>query len=43
MLATFGKTRWVPVKMAAAVSAAGYVAVFVVMGLHFDLSASKSI
>ena len=44
MLATFGKTQWVPVKMAAAVvSAAGYVAVFVVTGLYFDLSVSKSI
>ncbi len=43
LLATFGKTQWVPVKMAAAVSAACYVAVFVVMGLHFDLPVSKSI
>ena len=43
VLATFGKIQWVPVKMAAAVSAAGYVAVVVVMCLHFDLSVSKSI
>ena len=43
MLATFGKTQCVPVKMAAAAAAAGYVAVFVVTGLYFDLSVSKSI
>jgi hypothetical protein len=42
-MATFGKTQWVPVKMAAAVSAAGFVAAFVVTGLYFDLSVSKSI
>ena len=40
MLATFGK-------MAAAAASAGYVqsslVVFVVMGLYFDLSVSKSI
>ena len=41
VLATFGKTQWVLVKMAEA--EAGYVAVCVVRGLHFDLSVSKSI